>query len=450
MPQCEKRFFDWLKGVDCSKMKIYAFEEGTISFPREPLMRVQGPIAVGQLLETSVLTLTNYPSLMTTNAAKYRLTVGFDKGLIEFGLRRAQGPDGGVSASRYSYMGGFDGTSNVLAGYLFGVPIRGTHAHSYVQSFTDVGDLKHHTLVGADGKDYDFVKIVLEIRAALGFHFTNEGELSSFIAYAQAFPREFLALVDTYDTLKSGVPNFICVALGLLKLGYKPIGIRLDSGDLSYLSKETRKILHEMAARTDPALSKCLILASNEINKSILISLKQQGYEIDTFGIGTHLVTCDDQPALGCVYKLVEARGVPRIKLSQELSKMTIPGRKEVYRLFGQDGSSLLDLMIRAGDPPPEPEKRVLCHHPFDHIKRVYVTPSKVIPLHHCVWDGKRIHPEVPLKESRDYVLNQLRRTREDHLRDINPTPYKVSVSEELYNYVYHLWQEESPVKELK
>ena len=450
MPQCEKGFFDWLKGVDCSRMKIYAFEEGTISFPREPLMRVQGPIAVGQLLETSVLTLTNYPSLMTTNAAKYRLTVGFDKGLIEFGLRRAQGPDGGVSASRYSYMGGFDGTSNVLAGYLFGVPIKGTHAHSYVQSFTDIGDLKNKMLTGADGKDYEFVKIVLEIRAELGFHYTNEGELASFLAYAQAFPREFLALVDTYDTLKSGVPNFICVALGLLKLGHTPIGVRLDSGDLSYLSKETRKIFNELSVRTNPALSKCLILASNEINKSVLISLKQQGYEIDTFGIGTHLVTCDDQPAMGCVYKLVEAKGVPRIKLSQELSKMTIPGRKEVYRLFGEDGSSLLDLMIRVGDHPPEPEKRVLCHHPFDHIKRVYVTPSKVIPLHRCVWDGKKVYSEVPLKESRNYVMNQLRRTREDHLRDINPTPYKVSVSEELYSYVYHLWAEESPVKELK
>ena len=145
MPQCEKGFFDWLKSVDCSKMKIYALKEGTISYPRVPLMRVQGPIAVAQLLETSTLTLTNYPSLMTTNAAKYRLAVGFDKGLIEFGLRRAQGPDGGVSASRYSYMGGFDGTSNVLAGYLFGVPIRGTHAHSYVQSFTGIEDLKDHT-----------------------------------------------------------------------------------------------------------------------------------------------------------------------------------------------------------------------------------------------------------------------------------------------------------------
>jgi nicotinate phosphoribosyltransferase len=450
MPQCQKGFFDWLKSVDCSKMKIYALKEGTIAYPRVPLMRVQGPIAVAQLLETATLTLTNYPSLMTTNAAKYRLAVGFDKGLIEFGLRRAQGPDGGVSASRYSYMGGFDGTSNVLAGFLFGVPIRGTHAHSYVQSFTSLEDLKDPTLAGADGKKHDFVKMVLEIRTKLGFNYTNEGELASFIAYAQAFPGGFLALVDTYDTLKSGVPNFLCVALGLLKIGYKPVGIRLDSGDLSYLSKATRKVLNEMGARANPDLSKCVILASNEINKSVLSSLRQQGHEIDLFGIGTHLVTCDDQPAMGCVYKLVEAKGIPRIKLSQELSKITIPGKKEAYRLFSEDGYSLLDLMIRVGDKPPEPEKRVLCHHPFDHIKRVYVTPSKVIPLHHCVWDGKRVHPEATLKESRDYVLTQLRGTREDHLRDVNPTPYKVSVSEELYNYVYHLWTEETPVTELK
>jgi nicotinate phosphoribosyltransferase len=450
MPQCEKRFFDWLKSVDCSRMKMYAFREGTLSFPREPLMRVQGPIAVAQLLETSVLTLTNYPSLMTTNAAKYRLVVGSDKGLIEFGLRRAQGPDGGLSASRYSYMGGFDGTSNVLAGYLFGVPVRGTHAHSYVQSFTGIEDLKNDTLVGPDGKVYPFVRTVLEIRSELGFGYTNEGELASFIAYAQAFPKGFMALVDTYDTLKSGVPNFICVALGLLKLGYKPIGVRLDSGDLSYLSRGTRRMLNELSAKTVPDLSKCLILASNEINRNVLISLRQQGHEIDSFGIGTHLVTCDDQPAMGCVYKLVEAKGIPRIKLSQELSKMTIPGKKEAYRLFGEDGYSLLDMMIKVGDNPPKQDERILCHHPFDHIKRVYVTPSKVIPLHQCVWDGKRVYPEVSLNECRDYVLNQLRSTREDHLRDINPTPYKVSVSEELYSYVFNLWSEESPVTELK
>ncbi len=450
MPQCEQTFFEWLKGVDCSRMKIYALKEGTIAYPHVPLMRIQGPIAIGQLLETATLTLTNYPSLMTTNAAKYRLAVGFQKGLIEFGLRRAQGPDGGVSASRYSYMGGFDGTSNVLAGYLFGVPIRGTHAHSYVQSFLDIKDLKDHALAGADGEVRDFLHMVLEIRESLGFNHTNEGELASFIAYAQAFPRGFMALVDTYDTLKSGVPNFVCVALALLKSGYTPVGIRLDSGDLSYLSKQTRRVFNELAARTDPRLAKCIILASNEINRSVLASLNMQGHEIDTFGIGTHLVTCDEQPAMGCVYKLVEAKGIPRIKLSQDLSKMTIPGKKEAYRLFSGDGYGLLDLMIRVGDKPPESGERVLCHHPFSHIKRVYVTPSSVVPLHHCVWDGKRLYTEPTLKECRDYVLHQLRSTREDHLRDVNPTPYKVSVSEELYDYVYRLWAEESPVTELK
>ena len=450
MPQCEPGFFEWLRSVDCSRMKIYAFKEGTLCFPREPLMRVEGPIAIGQLLETSVLTLTNYPSLMTTNAAKYRLIAGFDKGLVEFGLRRAQGPDGGVSASRYSYMGGFDATSNVLAGYLFGIPIRGTHAHSYVQSFTGLDDLRDRRLVGADGEEHDFVSLVLEIREQLGFSHTNEGELAAFVAYAQAFPKTFLALVDTYDTLKSGVPNFICVALALLKLGHRPVGVRLDSGDLSYLSRATRKMFNDIAAKTDPELSKSLIFASNEINRDVLISLKQQGHEINTFGIGTHLVTCDDQPAMGCVYKLVEVKGIPRIKLSQELNKMTIPGRKQVYRLYGEDGYSLLDVMVRAEDPPPAPGKRLLCHHPFDPIKRVYVTPSKVVSLLHCVWDGRRLYPVVGLQESREYVLAQLRSTREDHLRDINPTPYKVSVSEELYNYVYHLWSEESPVTELR
>ncbi|MCX8023509.1 MAG: nicotinate phosphoribosyltransferase [Syntrophorhabdaceae bacterium] len=450
MPKADPAFFEWLKGVDCSKMRIFALKEGTIAYPHVPLMRVEGPLAVGQLLETPSLTLTNYASLMTTNAAKYRLVAGQKKGLIEFGLRRAQGPDGGLSASRYSYMGGFDGTSNVLAGYLFGVPIRGTHAHSYVQSFVDLSELKVKTITGADGNIHDFVDIVLSIRNELGFIYTNEGELASFIAYAQAFPDGFLALVDTYDTLKSGVPNFICVALALLKIGYRPIGIRLDSGDLSYLSKRARKMLNDIGSRTNAELSNCIIMASNEINREVLVSLTQQGHEIDVFGIGTHLVTCDEQPAMGCVYKLVEAKGVPRIKLSQDFSKMTIPGRKEAYRLFGENGHGLLDLMIRVGDNPPEPSKRVLCHHPFDQIKRVYVTPSKVVPLHFCVWDGKRTGHPVPLKETREYVLEQLRNTREDHLREINPTPYKVSVSEELYQYIYRLWTEESPVTELK
>jgi len=261
-----------------------------------------------------------------------------------------------------------------------------------VQSFIGTEDLKSHTLSGADGKVHDFVKMVLNIRSEFGFHHTNGGELASFIVYAQAFPTGFLALVDTYDTLKSGVPNYICVALALLKLGYKPVGVRLDSGDLSYLSRATRKMINDVAGRSDPGLTKSQIFASNEINRSVLISLRQQGHEIDTFGIGTHLVTCDDQPAMGCVYKLVEARGIPRIKLSQELGKMTIPGKKEAYRLVGEDGYSLVDLMVRVGDKAPEPGNRVLCHHPFDQIKRVYVTPAKVIPLHDCVWDGKRVY----------------------------------------------------------
>ena len=329
MRHCEPAFFDWLKGIDCSELKIYAIPEGTIVFPRIPLIRVEGPLAIAQMQETTFLNLTSFPSLIATNAARFRLAAGQHKGLIEFGLRRAQGPDGAVSASRYSYIGGFNGTSNVRAGQMFGLPTKGTMAHSYVTAFFGLDEITNPHLAGPDGKVHNFLDLVLQYRHELGYDHTNEGELAAFISYAQASPNGFLALVDTYNTLESGVPNFICVALALFRSGHKPIGIRLDSGDLAYFSKETRKLLRKAAeAFSIESFGALSILASNDIDESILYSLGQQGHEIDVFGIGTHLVTCRAQPALGCVYKLVAVNGHPRIKLSDEPDKMTIPGEK--------------------------------------------------------------------------------------------------------------------------
>ena len=447
MPGCEKGFFDWLGATDCSGVKIFAPPEGTVVFPRIPLLRVEGPLAVAQLLETGLLNLVNYPTLIATNAARFRLAAGKDiSSLLEFGLRRAQGPDGGVSASRYSYMGGFDATSNVLAGKLFGIPVKGTHAHAYVSSFDGSNDIKDPLLSGPDGNWHNFHVKVLTARNELEFTDTNEGELAAFISYAQAFPDNFLALVDTYDTLKSGVPNFLAVALALHRIGYKPVGVRLDSGDLAQLSRATRQMFREVQQAD---FSKLLIVASNDINEATLLSLTQQGHEINVAGIGTHLVTCQAQPALGGVYKLVEVWDQPRIKVSEERSKMTIPGAKCAYRMIGSDGRPILDVLALDSERPLIPGEPILCFDPSDGTKRARVIPTKVVKLQQCVWDGKVNISLPPLSEVREYCQSQIASMGVDHLRALNPTPYKVYVSEKLNQLLYELWSKEARIPEL-
>jgi nicotinate phosphoribosyltransferase len=384
-----------------------------------------------------------------------RTVAGPNTMLLEFGLRRAQGPDGSISATKYSYVGGFDGTSNVLAGKLTGIPVKGTHAHSYVQSYVNINELISTKIISSTDKsiEVEFVALVLEKRRILKYTETNNGELTAFIAYSQAFPHNLLALVDTYDSLISGVPNFLCVAWALFELGYKPTGIRLDSGDLAYLSRETRALF----IRTDEIIGKKIfsnlnIVASNDINEDVLSSLKIQGHEINTFGIGTNLVTCQKQPALGCVYKLVEVNSVPRIKLSQDIVKLTIPGRKLVYRLFGLDGCPILDLMQIESEPSPVRGQRLLCRHPFEEKKRCHVTPTKVERVHQLIWDGpnggydKDYIDNLTLINARDRCMESLKTLRTDHTRYMNATPYKVSVTQTLYEFIHNLWMEEAPI----
>merc|ERR1740115_372726 len=447
-PEWEQGFFDYLEQIDTSQIKIFAVPEGTVVFPRVPLIRLEGPVGICQLLETTLLCLTNYPSLVATNAARHRLAVGPGKTLLEFGLRRAQGPDGAMSASRYSYIGGFDGTSNVSAAFHFGIECKGTHAHSFVTSFCNFDDLKVTTIKDTNGEEVEFVSSVNAYRKKLGRE-TNIGELAAFVAYAQAYPKGFLALIDSYDTLNSGVYNMLAVSLALNDLGYKPIGIRLDSGDLAYLSKECRRVFIEVSKQFNVDFQKLIITASNDICEPILYSLKEQGHEIDSFGIGTHLVTCKAQPALGCVYKLVEIRGKPRIKISQDIEKITTPGQKEAYRLFNDKGEPLVDLLVHVGSNAPVKGRKILCRHPFMANKRVYVTPSKVDLLHELVWEGKLLKPHPTVQEVRDRVKSQLAMLRGDVVRNVNPTPYKLSVTDELYNYVHDLWLQESPITEL-
>eukprot|EP01133_Synstelium_polycarpum_P007230 gene7230-8403_t len=468
IPDCDPGFIEYLRQLDASQVTIYALPEGSVVFPRVPLVRVEGPLAICQLFETTLLCLVNFASLIATNAARHRLAVGKDKVMLEFGLRRAQGPDGAMSASRYAYLGGADGTSNVLAHCFFGIPVKGTHAHSFVTSYNSLDDLPEQTLADPAGKVHDLYTIALKYRQELGYTTSVESELIAFVAYARTFPKGFLALVDTYDTLNSGVPNFLCVALALHQIGYKSLGIRLDSGDLSYYSKESRKLFKQVGQKYQiDFFEKFQIVASNDLNESTIMALNRQGHEIDVFAIGTNLVTCQAQPALGCVFKLVEINGLPRIKLSQETAKVTLPGRKDAYRLYGEAGHPLVDLLVNTSPytglpdgtstPPlqdneiPEAGKRVLCLHPFEEQKRVHVTPTTVEKLHKKVFDkGEITSPLPPLEEIRSYLLTELGKVREDHLRQSNPTPYKVSVTKGLYETLHALWLQSVPVKEMK
>jgi len=309
----------------------------------------------------------------------------------------------------------------------------------------------------------DILPLALRYRSQLNKD-SNIGELAAFVCYAASFPNGFLALVDTYDTLRSGIPNFLAVALALEKVGKRAIGIRLDSGDIAYLSRCARQMFARTAqAFKMPKLTSSLtIVASNNINEDVINSLNEQGHEVDAFMIGTHLVTCQKQPSLGMVYKLTELDGNPRMKLSQDLGKLTIPGSKEVYRLIGKDDVPLLDMIIRRGEAAPMAGRRILAQHPFDGKKRVFVTPKMTIPLLTVVWDGSKMGCEEEgddnggirikfssLEKLRTFRDAQVSIMRVDHLRCLNATPYKVSVSSSLYTFLHDLWNRVVPIPEL-
>mmetsp|Transcript_27803 Transcript_27803/g.50516 ORF Transcript_27803/g.50516 Transcript_27803/m.50516 type:complete len:577 (-) Transcript_27803:1959-3689(-) len=488
LAHCDPAFFDdYLAHLDCSQLQVHSMKQGCLAFPRVPLIIVSGPLGIAQLLETTLLTLINFPSLIATNATRMVVaarnqhssqirnrkneTNNNDKSpttllpkqcskvpqCIEFGLRRAQGPDGGFSASKYAWVGGFDGTSNVQAGNILGIPISGTHAHSFVQAHSSLEEIKD--LVVTDlktGQDVKLLPRILEYRKQNEeWESTNDGELAAFIAYAVAFPNSCLCLVDTYETLQSGLKNFIMVALVLDDLGYMPKGIRLDSGDLAYLSMECAREFAAVATKFDrPFFHDLGIVASNDINEYVLHSLNKEGHAITVFGIGTHLVTCQAQPALGCVYKLVEINGTPRMKLSQDLEKVLIPGQKVAYRVYGESGCPLLDLMVGKDqdvDNLPKVGERYLCRHPFIGQKRVAVVPAKLELLHNLVFDKKNgvVIEEPGLNAAKKFVAEQIQELRPDILRNINPGQYKVSISDTLFEYLHTLWLSETPVVEL-
>ncbi|RDD39322.1 Nicotinate phosphoribosyltransferase [Trichoplax sp. H2] len=440
----EEEFFHFLSGIHGDQVTIAAVPEGSVVFPRVPLLRVEGPLA---------------NSLVTTNATRFRLTAGNDKPLFEFGLRRAQGPNGGLSASRYCYIGGFNGTSNVLAGKLFSIPVVGTHSHAFVMSFSGLTDLcKTHVqyATGSDSKLFDLKcgtqKWLTQISPMLDVAEDEiiEGELAAFISIAIAFPTNFLALVDTYDVIRSGIPCFCAVTLALDEAGYRAKGIRLDSGDLAYLSRQSRCQFQLLAERLNkPWLSLLTIVASNDINVRTMNSLNQQGHQINAYGIGTHLVTCQEQPALGCVYKLVELDGVAKMKLTQERSKLSLPAKKKVYRLFGENGSPLADLLQKYDESPPLVDQQVLCCHPFQESERKYIVPSRVEEMNCNYWIKGKSCKEIPkLVDIRNYCQNQVNSLRRDHQLLSNLNTYKVFVSDALYQTMHKLWVGDTTMRE--
>jgi nicotinate phosphoribosyltransferase len=449
LSHCEDGFFDYLKNLDTSDLKVQALNEGTVVFPRIPMIIVEAPLGLGHLLETTLLNLVNYPSLLATNAVRMVLAAS-PSPCIEFGLRRAQGPDGACTASKYSYVAGFVATSNVQAGKTFGVPIAGTHAHAYVQAFSSLEEVRNLELVNKKtGKKEVFLPHVLKYRERAS---TNDGELAAFIAYACAFPEGCLCLVDTYDTLQSGLLNFIYTAMALDDFGYEAKGIRLDSGDLSALSKECARAFQQVTESTGrEVFGKLNIVASNDINEEFLYDLAKIGHGITTFGIGTNLVTCQAQPALGCVYKLVEWNGEPKIKISNDLPKISIPSRKKVYRLFGTDGTPLVDYMTMANEEPPKAGDRITCRHPFDTQERIVCKPTTIVTLHSMVFeDGKIVGPVPSLEETRSFIQRELAKFPDSIKRYDKPETYRMMVSLDLYNFLHKVWEQQAPIEEVE
>ncbi|WP_269920143.1 nicotinate phosphoribosyltransferase [Caldifermentibacillus hisashii] len=362
--------------------------EGEIVFGNEPLIRVEAPLAEAQLIETALLNIVNYQTLIATKASRIKQVVG-DEPVAEFGTRRAQEMDAAIWGARASVIGGCDSTSNVRAGKLFGIPVSGTLAHSMVQVYHD--------------------------------------EYTAFHKYASTH-KNCIFLVDTYDTLKSGIPNAIRVAK---ELGdqIRFVGIRIDSGDLAYLSKKARKMLDEAG------FPEAKIFASNDLDEHTIINLKAQGAQIDSWGVGTKLITAFDQPALGAVYKLVaieeDGKLIDTIKISGNPEKVTTPGLKKVYRIINkQNGKSEGDYITLDWENPQE-EEPLKMFHPVHTFISKYVTNFEAVDLHKNIFvDGKLVYELPTIKEIQNYVKKNLDLLWDEYKRILNPTLYPVDLSQ--------------------
>lgn len=391
---------DFFKAIKDFKFTgdIYAVREGEFIFPTEPILTVKAPLFQAQLLETALLNIINHQTLIATKATK--ITQEAKGGAVmEFGLRRAQGPDAGIYGSRASIIGGCKSTSNVLAGQMFDIQVAGTHAHSWVMSFPT--------------------------------------EIEAFRAYAKTYPNGCMLLVDTYDTLRSGVPNAIKVFGELRSRGYEPIGIRLDSGDLAYLSKRARKMLD------DAGYPNAKIVASGDIDENILSSLHQQGARIDVWGIGTKLITSASNPALGGVYKLaaIEENGVwkPKMKISDTQEKITNPGLKTTYRIYDEENMAAADL-ICLKDEVFDTQQPLTIFHPVDTWKKTTFTKYSMRNLMTEIFiGGKQVYTSPNLHDIAEYASKIRNEFWEEYRRLINPHIYKVDLSDKLYELKHML-----------
>ncbi len=387
----DEEFLNYLRGFKFTG-DIMAVPEGTLVFSYEPIVRVTAPIMEAQLLETALLNIVNHQTLIATKAS--RVVQAADGGtVLEFGLRRAQGPDAGIYGARAAVIAGCKATSNVLTGEMFGIPVGGTHAHSWVMSFPD--------------------------------------ELEAFRAYAEIFPTNCMLLVDTYDTLGSGMPNAIKVFGELRARGYEPVGIRLDSGDLAYLSRECRRMMDEAG------FPNAKVFASGDLDEELIWDLKAQGAAIDVWGVGTRLITSQDCPALGGVYKLaaeeVDGKFVPKIKISENPAKVTNPGQKMLYRLYDSAGMAVADLITLDHERIDE-SKPLTIFDPVDTWKKLTLTNFKARRLLVPVFEGGRQVYESPkLIDIQAYCQRELDTFWAQYKRLRNPHRYKVDLSDELW-----------------
>lgn len=371
---------------------IAAVQEGELVFPNEPLIRVEATIFEAQLIETTMLNIMNYQTLIATKAARIKQVAPND-GLLEFGTRRAQEVDAAIWGARAAYIAGFDATSNLRSGFLFGIPTKGTHSHSWVQA--------------------------------------HDSEEEAFMNYAASLPDQVTLLVDTYDTLRSGVPNAIKTARWLEERGKKLDGIRLDSGDLTYLSQRARKMLDEAN------LPDVKIIASNDLDENIIANLKAQGAKIDIWGVGTNLITAADQPALGGVYKLVarEQNGQyePVIKVSANPEKMTNPGFKTPYRLVNKlTGKAIADYIALHDETDVLNGERIKLVDPIHSYLNKYVDQYETIPLLKPIFEaGQLVYQTPTLEQIRTFHQSRLHIFWPEYLRLLNPEVYRVNISME-------------------
>ncbi len=376
---------------------IYAIPEGTVVFPKEPLLKVVAPIMEAQLVETAILNIINHQSLIATKASRVDYAAG--GGVMEFGLRRAQGPDAGVYGARAAVIGGCVGTSNVLAGKMFDIPVKGTHAHSWIMSF--------------------------------------KTELEAFRNYAMAYPDNCLLLVDTYDTLKSGVPHAIQVFDEMKAKGIKSklYGIRLDSGDLAYLTKKARKMLDD-AGHKDAIIS-----ASSDLDEYVIESLQRQGAKITSWGVGTNLITSADCPAFGGVYKLAaiqqeDGTFKPKIKVSENIEKVTNPGNKTVFRLYDNATGKIKADLIALADETYSGDNDLMIFDPIATWKRTYLEAGTytvrelLVPV---FIDGKCVYESPAVMDIRDYCAKELNTLWDESRRFVNPQEVYVDLSKSLF-----------------